>query len=278
MFTVESMKAFRQANRILFRGSNVLYLLPHPRLRSWISNYTITFPQAEAMSEQYTVIPHGCATLVYACDTREIKSNLFGPITKPSCVGHDANSASLLFIVEFQPAGYYAFSKIPQFELTDLLIPFGNLDSAFDRDIEQSIEGTTDLDDFITAVDTLFFSHLKDLSFPQEFSAANDLILKNNGVLSIKDLSQNVYYSERHLSRTFNKYVGTSTKSFSRLVRINKALHILRRPNISIIRAGMESGFYDDPHFIRDFTSICGITPQKYRDHMSDFYSELAKF
>ncbi len=42
------------------------------------------------MSEQYTVIPHGCATLVYACDNREIKSNLFGSITKPSCVGHDA--------------------------------------------------------------------------------------------------------------------------------------------------------------------------------------------
>ncbi len=45
-----------------------------------------------------------------------------------------------------------------------------------------------------------------------------------------------------------------------------------------ISKKNIPTGFYDMPHFIHEFKSICGITPQKYQDNMSDFYSEIAKF
>jgi AraC-like DNA-binding protein len=69
-----------------------------------------------------------------------------------------------------------------------------------------------------------------------------------------------------------------SAKSLSRLVRVNKAIRLLRNPHNSITFSGEYTGFYDLPHFVHDFKSVCGLTPQEYRNNMSDFYSEIAKF
>ena len=274
----ESIMDFRETGRILVRDAGFIYLLPHPALQKWIANYTITFPHKGMMSDQYAVIPHGCATLVFACDEKKVFGNLFGPITKPSCVGRAANSFGLLFIVEFQPAGYYAFSGMSQKELTDLVLSFEEVNSPLYRLIAQHLETSSTVETFVEAVDRLLMAHLKTTFYQQEFALANQMIIDSSGRLSVKELSENVFYSERHLNRIFDKYMGVKIKSFSRLVRVNKALRLLRRPGLSILQVCRQTGFYDMPHFIHDFKSICGITPQEYRDNMSDFYSEIAKF
>ncbi len=278
MITKESIKNFRETNRILARDVDFMYLLPHPALRNRISNYTITFPSAGMMSDRYAVIPHGSATLVFTCNESSMSGNLFGPMTKPACVGREAKSFDLLFIVEFHPAGYFAFSATPQKELTDFVFSFEETNFTLHRLITQRLETASNIERFIAEVDRLFLAHLKTAVYQQEFSLANQMIIGSGGLVSVKEISQNVFYSERHLSRIFDKYMGVNMKSFSRLVRVNKAFRLLRRPNLSFMQVCLQTGFYDMPHFIHDFKSICGITPQEYRDNMSDFYSEIAKF
>ncbi len=51
-------------------------------------------------------------------------------------------------------------------------------------------------------------------------------------------------------------------KSFSRLVRINKSIKLLNNNKTSLMSICNELGFYDIPHFIKDFKIVCGITPQ----------------
>ena len=278
MFTKQSIFDYHNMNRIIFRDQDFMYLLPHSSLRKWISNYSITFPHTEMMSEQYTIIPHGSTTMVFTVDSNQIDSKLFGPLVKPACVGNQINSFYLIFIIEFHPAGYFAFSNLPQKELTDIVLPLCDLDPMLHRLIEQRLEKSTNIDTFINEIDRLFMNYVKTSFYQQEFSLANQKIIQSGGALSVKELSQETYYSERHLNRMFDKYLGISAKSFSRLVRINKALQFLQRPSLSIQQVCMKSGFYDMPHFMNDFKSICGITPQAYRNHMSDFYNEIAKF
>lgn len=76
----------------------------------------------------------------------------------------------------------------------------------------------------------------------------------------------------------FEQYLGMNTKTFSRMIRINKAIRLMQNPKRNITGISYETGFYDLPHFIHDFKSVCGMTPQEYRSNMSDFYSEIAKF
>jgi len=278
MISKKDIQTFYEAYRILIKEDDYVYILPHPALKNWISNYTITFPIKGMMSDEYTVMPHGSATLVLSWDGNKTFCNLFGPMTKPSCVGSEANRFQLLFIVEFQPAGYYAFSGMPQMELTDCILSFENVNPTMNKLVAQHLENASDIHSLVNEIDKLFLAHLKTALYRPEFLMANQMILSSGGQTSVKELSHNVFYSERHLGRIFEEYLGVSVKSFSRLVRVNKSIRLLRRPQYSITQAYLRTGFYDMPHFIHDFKSICGITPQEYRDNMSDFYSEIAKF
>ena len=278
MITKDTLHTFNDTHRTLVKTEGFVYLFPHPELLPRISNYTITFPHECIMSDEYAVIPHGCATLVLSSSDKGTSINLFGPATKPVSIGAAANRSKLLFIVEFQPAGYYAFSGIPQKELTDCVLPFEIVNPALNQLLIQQIEKSRDIHSLIAEIDRLFLTHLKIDSFRAEFSLANDIIVKNGGVVSVKALSNNTYFSERHLSRIFTEYMGVNIKSFSRLVRVNKAIRLLRNPRYSITMACFQTGYYDIPHFIHDFKLICGITPQEYRNNLSDFYSEIAKF
>lgn len=269
---------FRDNGRVIVRDTGFMYLLPHPVLRNWISNYTITFPVPGMMSDEYSVLPHGSSTLIFSCSDSSISGNLMGPITKPVTVGNAANLLKMLFIVEFQPAGYYAFSGMPQNELTDTHTPFCDVNSCLEKLIEQQLETASGIGDLISEIDRLFIAHLKTALYKPEFILASQHILDSGGKTTVKELSGQVFYSERHLNRMFDRYLGVNVKSFSRLVRVNHALRLLKRRGLSFQQVCIEAGFYDIPHFIHDFKSICGITPQKYRENMSDFYSEIAKF
>lgn len=110
MITKKDIQTFSQTNRILLHANNYIYILPHPVLRNQISNYTITFPNKDIISDCYTVIPHGSGTLVFSYDRNGLYGNLFGPITKPCVVGGLANQCDMIFIIEFQPAGLYGFT------------------------------------------------------------------------------------------------------------------------------------------------------------------------
>lgn len=263
---------------MLVRDDSFVYLYPHPAISRWISNYTITFPKSCTMSDSYTILPDGSATLVFTCGGGSTCGQLFGPLDKPIQVGREANFAELLFIVEFRPGGYYAFSGIPQKEMTSFILPFDDVNPTLYRLIKLCLEESRSASSFIADVDRLFMAHLKTDAFQQGFSQANQMIIQSGGLISIKELSDGVFYSERHLNRLFDEYVGVSTKSFSRLVRVNKALMLMRRPSLGILQICLETGYYDMPHFVRDFKSMCGVTPQEYRNSMSDFYNAIAKF
>jgi AraC-like DNA-binding protein len=278
MITANALQGLRHTGRVLVQDEGFAYLSPHPGLRGWISNYTVSFPGMYTMSDGYSVLPHGSVTLVAGWDGNHLKSNLFGPITKPACVGQAANRLKMLFIVEFQPAGYYAFSGMPQKELTDLVLPFGDVHAPLNRLIQEKLASASDIGCLVSDIDRLFFAHLKTEYYRQAFSLANQMILQNGGACSVQEISKSVFYSERQLHRVFDEYLGVGVKTFSRLVRVNRAIRLVRRRDYSLTQAYMETGFYDMPHFLRDFKAICGVTPQQYRENMSDFYSEIAKF
>ena len=188
MITKDEIPSFRETYRVLVRADDFMYLLPHPALRDWISNYTITFPNKDTISDNYTVIPHGSATLVFSCDRNGISSNLFGPATKPYMVGSHANHFDMLFIIEFQPAGLYAYTGIQQKELTDHIIPFELIDSMLCRLIAELLENAGSIHELITGLDRLLLSNLH-TTYPSELNQATHMIIESAGNISARELS-----------------------------------------------------------------------------------------
>lgn len=277
MINKRSLENISTGRNILIHEENFVYLLPCEQLRSLISNFTISFPNKSIISDDYTIMPHGSATLVLFNYNAELYSFLFGPTTKSIKVGDIANKCDAIFIIEFQPAGFFPFTKINQKKLTDQIIPFSLIDNSLDIAMRNI---------FITAlsVDELLLEFEKKLilstqvQYPKELELAIKGIIQMEGVMTSIEISNNVFYCSRHLNRLFNLYLGMSMKFFSRLVRINKAIQLLNKKENGLAFICEKLGYYDVSHFVKDFKIVCGITPQEYRNNMSDFYSEIAKF
>lgn len=277
MLTKKTIRTYREQERILLRTDDYIYVKPHPLLREWVSNYTVTFPSPAIISDCYTVIPHGSATMVYSVGDEGVQGNLHGPATKPSVVGAHANKCRMLLIVEFQPAGLYRFIGEKQKVLADHIFPVSSIGFPLSGGIEELLLKSTAIQELITGLDRLFLSW-RQFEAPDELRLAAHLIVQNSGTISAKALSESVYYSERHVSRMFDQYLGMNTKTFSRMVRINQAVHILQKKRSSISYVSDVMGFYDLAHFNHEFKSVCGISPSEYRGSMSDYYNEIAKF
>ncbi len=277
MLKKESIHFINKNRSLLVCEDSFVYLLPFIQLRNWISNFTISFPNQTIISDNYTIIPHGSVTLVFFYDATGLHSLLFGPTTKPKTVGNIANRCDVILIIEFQPAGFFPLIGIQQSELIDKVIPFYVINTSLDLEIKKIFNESLSIDKLILKLEELLISNIK-IEYSNEFILAIQLIIQNFGNISSEEISKKVFYSSRHLNRLFNQYLGLSMKSFSRLVRINKSIKLLNNNKTSLMSICNELGFYDIPHFIKDFKIVCGITPQKYRANMSDFYSEIAKF
>lgn len=264
-------------NTLLMGDENFAYFSPSEQLKTPISNYTITFPNKGVISDNYTIVPHGSATLVLTYDGADLRILIFGPSSRPYFVGKNANACSVIFIIEFQPAGLFVFTGTKQNQLMDTIISFEQIAPRLNSSIKEIFCNAGTSEELLTRIESLLLCS-QCSKYPAEFRLAVQLIIQSNGNLSLKEITEKTFYSERHLNRLSNHYLGFNLKHFSRIVRINKAIYLLHHTSHILDYISAESGFYDISHFIRDFRAVCGVTPQEFRSNLSDFYSAIAKF
>lgn len=277
MITNICLKNISPDREVLIKEDNFAYFLSSKELKSLISNFTLTFPSESMISNAYTIMPHGSVTFVLFKYHDEIHSFLFGPSTKPQKVGDLANKCDVIFIIEFQPTGFYPFTKINQKELIDKIFPLSTIDATLDNKIRNIFTNALTIDELLNTIEEILLLSMH-YTFPKELAIAIRTIIRTEGNISSVDISNTVFFSSRHVNRLFNQYLGMNIKAFTRLVRINKALRLLNDKDTTITDICDILGYYDTSHFIKDFKIVCHITPLQYRTNMSDFYNEIAKY
>lgn len=83
--------------------------------------------------------------------------------------------------------------------------------------------------------------------------------------LSLKELSHQLDLHSAHLSRDFPRYFRCTFGEYLRMIRVEKALPLLRNQKVSLTEIAAHCGFADQSHFIRCFKEFLGITPKAYR-------------
>ncbi|HZI23943.1 MAG TPA: helix-turn-helix domain-containing protein, partial [Chryseolinea sp.] len=68
----------------------------------------------------------------------------------------------------------------------------------------------------------------------------------------------------KKLERLFLRYTGYNPKNFTRVVRFYRTLKEMNAKRLSLTGVGMNGGYYDQPHFIRDFKAFTGKTPSQF--------------
>jgi AraC-like DNA-binding protein len=83
--------------------------------------------------------------------------------------------------------------------------------------------------------------------------------------LDVEALARDVHMSAGHLSRQFKRAYGESPYSYLMTRRIERAMALLRRGDLSVTEVCFEVGFSSLGTFSTRFTELVGMLPSVYR-------------
>lgn len=92
----------------------------------------------------------------------------------------------------------------------------------------------------------------------------------NNYEFSVEQLCKLIFMSHSQLHRKLDALTGCSPNKFIRIVRLNKAKELLSNTSESIASISLDCGYNDPGYFTRVFKQEFGITPQEWRNKMTE--------
>lgn len=275
--TPRCFRGARLAPSLFLARPSHLYFRPHAALAPYIAHYTLSPPCVRG-PETLTLVPDASGCLVFAFGPDGVKAHFWGPTTRTVTVANDYAHVPYRFFVEFLPGGAHRLTGRPLSELLDLRLPLFQWDASLADAFSQAFESSETIDSLLARVDALFCRRLDLFCEPALARQALCLMQQAGGRTSVQALSGALHYSARHLSRTLLPMLGLTPSQYLRLQRINRALSMMERAPLPLTTLAQFLGYYDQPHFIHDFKSVCGVAPTVYQQRLSDFYKETFKF
>jgi AraC-like DNA-binding protein len=230
-----------------------------PALNGWVQ----AFWSSRAAGEARRILPDGCIDFIFNLDLGTAR--VVGTMTTSQLVV--TPSGTHYFGVRFAPG---AAASLIDTRADALCDDSGTLDevghAAAHRLCERVCEAPDD-----RARAQIIAAYLRDASsrrrpLDRRLHRATALLRQHHGALAIGELARQVGVSDRHLERLFMERVGTRPKLFARVLRMQRALALLEARPIAVatpaLARALAAGFADEPHVVRDFRALTGLTPQ----------------
>jgi AraC-like DNA-binding protein len=103
-----------------------------------------------------------------------------------------------------------------------------------------------------------------------EATRAVSLISEVPAMVQVEDLARRLGRSVRGVQRLFTEYVGISPKWVVRRFRMHEAALRAAEGPVDWAALAADLGYYDQPHFVRDFTATVGVPPARYAQECAD--------
>jgi AraC-like DNA-binding protein len=87
-------------------------------------------------------------------------------------------------------------------------------------------------------------------------------LLTGDPSIGVSALATRFGWNERTLHRQFRAAVGYGPKHFSRIMRVQKAIHAAEHATGRLAEVAQAAGYADQAHMTRDFRDITGFTPK----------------
>lgn len=241
---------------------------PCDALKPYVKHFIIS---ENSDAQTYKVLPDTALVMgfQYAGKLAHIQNQADTPLATAGITGlmdsyrlfkNTANTNSVLVV--FHETGAGAFTQQPLNELFGESLSLDNFFSVSELDETEEKLAIADSDQQrINIIEHLLLKHLQPV---QDIlvNKAIDYIHQSRGTVRMTELARNLNTSQSPLEKRFRKIVGASPKKFSSIVRIKNVRSLLTQYNYQ--QASYLAAYYDQAHFIKDFKTFTGETPEQY--------------
>ncbi|MBK9270301.1 MAG: AraC family transcriptional regulator [Saprospiraceae bacterium] len=185
---------------------------------------------------------------------------------------------SEMFIVNFKKGKAYPFVKAPMDQWTNIVEDASYALSGDILDLRDILRETSEISKKFLLSEAFFLnqfqSKLKENPFV-DFTV--NRILQSPHQTTIQQISKKVGFSQKHLIKMFKEHVGLTPKAFLKVIRFQKVIReIEQKQPINWTDIALQSGYYDQAHFIQDFKLFSGFTPSQYLQMRGDYQNFVA--
>ena len=168
--------------------------------------------------------------------------------------------------VSFKPSGAYLFLQIPLSELQNQVVSLDAIWGEFAAEIRERLYLAPTIRARFALLEELLLARLHEA--PQGLKAvqyAVGEVARHHGALSIRELSNRMGMSQKHVITQFRQMVGCTPKELARLYRFAQVLESIDPVQpIDWTLVAHQFCYHDQSHFIRDFKEFTGHTPTDY--------------
>ena len=243
-------------------------LAPGPELAPWVACYwSIRADSADAVAHR--VLPDGCADLIVGVPDHP-QPVVVGTMLRALLV--PLRGRIDMFGVRFRPGAALRFVGTRLDELTDRRVALDDVWGAGADAAGECMEPAT-LEARAAKAERLLSERLHSGSrtHADEAIAARAVALfrRARGGVGVREVSRALGVGERRLERLFDRHVGVGPKALGRVMRFRRAVREVERARgnptrLSWPAIAFAAGYADQPHLIREFKALAGVSPARY--------------
>ncbi|MCF2505779.1 helix-turn-helix domain-containing protein [Dyadobacter sp. CY107] len=253
-----------------------MQLYPSPALTPYILHYLILEDHAVRPS-RHRFFPDGHPGIAFHFGDAFLQQDFHtkAPIKHPESfiygqVNHHFDLISGtkigMLIVVFKPFGLSAFMKMPAKLLANQTLALAEIFPQTAGPLTDQVLGAQDHHARIEVIESFLMSQLAYNKHDIRLVTACTKMIDNAcSPVPVRVLAEKLSVTERSLERAFDLHIGLSPKLYCRIARLQRYLKLRKNsPDMSLTVLGYEAGYYDQAHFIKDFSDLAGITPSQY--------------
>jgi AraC-like DNA-binding protein len=187
---------------------------------------------------------------------------------RSNCFVIDTDQQERVAGIQFRPGGVFPFLRMPVSEAEDSSISLEDLwPGGRAGEIRERLLAARSVEAMFADLERCLLDQLvRPLALHPAIAYALDQLQQPaaySGRIAV--VSDRVGLSRRRFIELFRQQVGLTPKVFCRVRRFQHVLQTAHLgKDIDWAQVALESGYYDQPHFIHDFQSFSGLTPGEY--------------
>lgn len=178
--------------------------------------------------------------------------------------------------VQFRMGGGFPFFGYPAGEFQDATVSLEDVWGRAARDLRERLLSAPDGPSRAALIEEALVAQARPIERHPAVGYAVREFHRAPAPPSVLDVTAEVGLSPKRFIQLFREQVGLPPKLFGRVRRFQGAVKsAFGRPDVDWAGIALDAGYYDQPHFVREFRDFSGMTPGSYLASQGRFLNHV---